>query len=148
MDLLFLVKNLKQPQDNFNILNHIRFVTTSSRLGSDHRLAHNYTRCNKARHFYFNRVVRLWKAMPRIDLQMSYHGIESLLSKFFWENFIKNFDPDNLCTYHVKCPCSNCLIHPKIVNQLDFKTGSGLLTLTTVYICIQTYSVLIFVQHH
>ncbi len=82
MDLLFLVKNLKQPQDNFNILNHIRFVTTSTRLGSDHRLAHNYTRCNKARHFYFNRVVRLWNAMPRIDLQMSYRGIESLLSKF------------------------------------------------------------------
>ncbi len=41
MDLLFLVKNLKQPQDNFNI---VRFITSSSRLGSNHKLAHNYTR--------------------------------------------------------------------------------------------------------
>ncbi len=59
MDLLFLVKNLKQPQDNFNILDNVRFVTSSSRLGSNHKLANNFTRCNKARHFYFNRVVRL-----------------------------------------------------------------------------------------
>ena len=89
MDLLFLVKNLKQPQDNFNILDHVRFITSSSRLGSNHKLAHNYTRCNKARHFYFNRVVRLWNEMPRINLNMSYREIKNLLFKFFWEDFKK-----------------------------------------------------------
>ncbi len=50
-DLLFLVKNHKQPQDNFNIRDHVRFVTTSTRLGSNHKLYHNLTRSKKARHF-------------------------------------------------------------------------------------------------
>ncbi len=62
--------------------------TSSSKLGSNHKLAHNYTRCNKARHFYFNRVVRLWNEMPRINLNMSYREIKNLLLKFFWASKI------------------------------------------------------------
>ena len=102
-DIMFLVKHLKQPQDNFNIRDHVRFVTTSTRLGSNLKLSHNFTRLNKTRHYYFNRVVRLWNAMPSLDLEMSYRRIERLLFNFFWDYFNTNFDPDNLCTYHVIC---------------------------------------------
>ncbi len=105
-----LVKHLKQPQDNFNIRDHVRFVTSATRLGSNLKLSHNFTRLNKTRHYYFNRVVRLWNAMPSLDLEMPYRRIKRLLFNFFWDYFNTNFDPVNLCTYHVIFPCSNCII--------------------------------------
>ena len=83
LDLLFLIKCLKEPPDNFNIFDHVRFVTTSTRSGSNHRLAHNYTRTNKTRHFYFNRIVRLWNVVPCIDLDLSYPLLKKLLFEFF-----------------------------------------------------------------
>ena len=38
-DLMFLVKCLKQPSDHLNIYQHIKFATTSTRLGNSYKLA-------------------------------------------------------------------------------------------------------------
>ena len=55
-DLMFLVKSLKEPSDNFNIKYHINCVTGRTRSSCNNKLAKHY---NASRHFYFNRITRL-----------------------------------------------------------------------------------------
>ena len=60
-DIMFLVKRLKDPSDNWGIHKYISFVHSVIRMGSSgNKLQINSKRTSAARHFYFNRVVRLW----------------------------------------------------------------------------------------
>ena len=107
-DILFLVKCLKHPPDNFNILDYISFTTTTTRSSSRNNLAVKYRRTNAGRHFYFNRIVRLWNSLPQINLDSSLPSIKNHLTNFLWNHFQSNFTQDNYCTYHFRCPCSDC----------------------------------------
>ena len=109
-DLLFLIKNLQNPSDNFQMLNFISFVSSSTRAASANKLRYNYSawRLSTTRHFYFNRIVRLWNALPPLNLSLPFLSIKHQLIEYFWYNFVNKFDPDNPCSFHVICPCSKC----------------------------------------
>jgi len=74
---------LKPPPDNFNILDYLSFIITTTRSSSRNNLAVNYRRTNAGRHFYFNRIVRSWNSL------LLYH-----LSELNWPTFYGiNFKP-------------------------------------------------------
>ena len=65
-DLLFLIKCLLSPPDNFDIIITVRtFLYYGTTAG---KLKVNYKHMSTTRHFYFNRVVRLWNAIPPLCL--------------------------------------------------------------------------------
>ena len=98
---MFLVKLLKEPPDNFNIFNYISFSSGSTRSASSGKLVHNFTHYCSSRHFYFNRIVRLWNALPQINLNDSFFTIKRKVRSYFWHHFIANFDSNNICSYHL-----------------------------------------------
>lgn len=107
-DVLFLVKSLQAPADNFDITQYISFATNRTRAATNMNLSIPYNRTSTSRHFYFSRVCRLWNAMPQVDLDASFVSIKTKLKKFFTDYFIHHFNQDRFCTYHVCCPCSAC----------------------------------------
>ena len=104
-DIMYLVKSIKYPPDNVSIFEFVSFTNSPSR---PNKLKHNYCRTSKARHFYFNRIVRLWNSLPPIDLTRSPRTIKHLLINHLWDHFLTNFEPLNHCTLHYLCPCSSC----------------------------------------
>ena len=107
-DVLFLIKCIKFPSDNFNIFDYISFNNTCTRHHTNHKLQHRYCRTTAMRHFYFVRIVRLWNSLPFIDLNNSFSTIKRYLYSYFWNHFIQYFDSVNICTFHFKCPCNSC----------------------------------------
>ena len=111
-DILFLLKCILHPPDNFNIFNYVNFSDTSTRTAGQGKLKYVYKRLSSTRHFYFNRVVRLWNSLPFLDLSLSFNSLKYIIYNHLWNHFLINFDNANLCTYHYVCPCGNChLIH-------------------------------------
>ena len=103
-DVLFLIKLMNDPPDNFNITDYISFVSSSTRVASKNRIKRtiplkphlNTTSC---RHLYFNRMVRLWNLLPNIDLQLPFNSIKRHILDIFWQVFIQQFDVNNSCTW-------------------------------------------------
>ena len=60
-ELMFLIKSLNTPTENFDIKDFISFNNSSTRSGSNLKLCHP-----RALHFYFNQIARLWNHMPVI----------------------------------------------------------------------------------
>ena len=69
-DLIFCVKSLQSPSDNFNIRNYLQFSTSSTR-SSGCKLLYKASCSSTTRHFYLNRIVLLWNASPPIDISLS-----------------------------------------------------------------------------
>ena len=113
-DLMFLVKCLQDPSDNFDILSygHISFVSSCTRASSSAKLKHNFCRTTTTRHFYFNRIVHLWNVIPDIDTSQPYCTIKRQISSFLWDHFQSHFDPSSPCSFHLLCPCSSCSHFP------------------------------------
>ena len=108
-DLLFLIKCMKNPPDNFSLVpEFISFTSTNTRSGHHCRLQYHYRRTSPARHFYFNRVVKLWNTLPPINIALSYTSIKRFIIDILWKRFLLNFDSTNACTYQVICPCCHC----------------------------------------
>ena len=107
-DMMFIIKCIKTPPDNFDIHKYISFVTSSTRSASHHKLKQNLCRTSRYRHFYFNRIVKLWNAFPDFDTSLSMTSIKSFLITHLWNHFITHFNPEISCTFHFVCPCSNC----------------------------------------
>ncbi len=109
-DIMFLVKCLQDPNDTINIRSHISFSSTTTRAGSDNKLKYKYQRTSAGRHFYFNRVARLWNKFPAtcLDLSKSFCAIKKNVSDFLWKHFKEQFDPKDTCTFHLQCPCYKC----------------------------------------
>ena len=106
-DVLFLIKNLKNPTNNFNINNYISFSTSNTR-SCGIKLRHNVSTTSKERHFYFNRISRLWNSIPIINLNLSFSTIKHRIKSYFWEHFTASFHPDDPHKLHSLCPCSSC----------------------------------------
>ena len=107
--MMFLVKSLKEPADNTTILDYVTFVSVNTRSASSGKLVHNYRRFSQSRHFYFNRIVRLWNSLPTIDLNQSIYSIKRRIIFRLWLHFQTTFDPENECNYHFLCPCNKCV---------------------------------------
>ena len=103
-DIMFFVTSIKSPSAHFNMLQHVNFSKVSTRSSSKFKLVHNLSRFNHVKHFYFNRLPRLWNSLPTIDTNLSVRSIKHKLQLFFWRHFDDHFDPVNLCTFHFICP--------------------------------------------
>ena len=108
-DIVFFIKSLKNPSTAFNIYKYVSFSSLSTRSSSTGKLTHSFSLTNKSRHFYFNRIPRLWNRLPEVDLSLSMDTIKHKLHKLFWNHFLANFDPDRPCSFHYLCPCSKCI---------------------------------------
>ena len=113
MTLCFLL-SLKTPTNSFKITNYVSFSTGTTRSSINGKLVHKRSRLNTNRHFYFNRLPRLWNTLPYINLFHSISTIKSMLLKHMWSHFLKHFKPDIPCSFHCICPCNrcNCTPHP------------------------------------
>ena len=109
-DIMFLVKCLQDPHDCMNIRSHVSFSPSGTRAGSGNKLKYEYRRTSNGRHFYFNRVVRLWNKLPSscIDLTKSFATVRHTVRAFLWTHFENHFDLKNTCTFHLVCPCYKC----------------------------------------
>ena len=114
-DIMFLVNNLKNPSNSFDISNYVSFSSTATRSGSL-KLTHSRSISNSQRHFYFNRLTSLWNSLPPIDLTLGAPTIKSKLKVYFWSVFLSRFDAYNTCTFHIVCPCRSCKSIPKPPN--------------------------------
>ena len=57
LDIMFLVKCIKQPDESFNIFDLVSFSTSNTRCGSSgNKLQFGIHRTSNHRHFYFNRM--------------------------------------------------------------------------------------------
>ena len=108
LDVILMVQSLQHPDDSFNIYDYITFSSHATCSSSSSKISLKHCSTNRSRHFYFNRVARLWNALPPIDLSLSLPTIKLLLNKFLWSHFLEHFDSTNPCMYHFLCPCSNC----------------------------------------
>jgi len=115
-DLMFLIKSLKSPSDNFNIKDHITFASSHTRSGKHNKLQHPRISTVTQLRFYFNRIARLFNYIPVIDLSLSNDTIKHRLIRYLWNHFINNFDSDRTCTFHVLCPCYRCATNSISVN--------------------------------
>ena len=88
-DVLFFIKNLKNPTNNFNINPYISFTVGNTR-SCGFKLRHNAALTNKERHFYFNRISRLWNSLPIINLNQSINTIKGQLKQYLWKYFLNN----------------------------------------------------------
>lgn len=114
-DIMFFVNNVKNPSESFDILNHVSFSTSKTRSGSI-KLVHLRPPTNSRRHFYFHRLIRLWNALPAVDLSLSNNTIRRKVSDFLWYMFTLNFDSSNPCSFHFLCNCNRCTCTPKASN--------------------------------
>ena len=108
-DITFFIKSFKQPTHSFNILNFVSFNQNSTRSGTHCKLIQPITRTNRAKQFYFNRLPRIWNALPPIDLSNSTDAIVAQVIHVFREHYARHFNDNNPCTFHFCCPCFKCV---------------------------------------
>lgn len=110
-DLMYFINSLKNPTDSFDINSYVSFSDTSTRSTMSCKLKHATSQSTAHRHFYFNRLPRLWNSLPPFDLNYSSRIIKSHLHEILWNHFLSNFDSQNSCTYHYSCPCCKCSVY-------------------------------------
>jgi len=137
-DLMFLIKSLNTPTDNFDIKDFISFNTSSTR---QFKLCHPRALSTNHHHFYFNRIARLWNNMPVIDISLPSHVIKRNLTIYLW-NSTTNFNSDHscTCTYHYLCPCHWCSRQPTSSNfhNLISATDTNNHLITNMWITVQS----------
>ena len=114
LDIVFLFTSLQNgSQDHFDIFHYVQFSSSSTRASHLHKLqctsSTQFSPNNHLNFFYFNRVIKLWNALPVIDLQQSVSTFKLQLKAFLWDHFTANFNSDQPCTWHFLCPCTTCL---------------------------------------
>ena len=101
-DIIFFLKCLRSPPDNFCILDYVSFSTTNTRSSIKRKLVFHYKRTSVGRHYYFHHLVRLWNALPEVNLEKSVVVLKMQLLEFLWDSIL------TLLFHAPKCPCSNC----------------------------------------
>ena len=81
-DIIFFIRNLKYRHEGFNINNNISFVSGDTRASANHKLQHNRSSTNTINNFYFNRLPRLWNALPVISPALDTLVIKYKLSQY------------------------------------------------------------------
>ncbi len=107
-DIMFYINSYKNKTPRYNISDYITPTAGYTRSSDYHRLSHKYSRTNTSRHFYYNRLPRLWNNLPPLDINLTSSSIKAKLKNLLWQHFLSNFDSDAPCTFHFKCPCNKC----------------------------------------
>ena len=117
LDLMFYIGSKKNAGSHFDITNFITDASsTSTRSHTSFKLKHRACTTNSNRHFYFNRLPRLWNSLKPIDPNQSTSTIKLHIQKYIINHFTAHFDPNNPCTFHSICPCSSCSCTPSSIN--------------------------------
>ena len=111
-DIMFFINNLKSRTRSFDILQFVSFSSSKTRSGSV-KLVYKRSLINAEKNFYFSRLVKLWIALPVLDLTVSPLTLRAKLKKLLWAVFVDKFDPTIPCTYHFICPCSTHPFQPQ-----------------------------------
>ena len=108
LNIMFLVKCIKQPDESFNIFDLVPFSTSNTCCGSSgNKLQFGFHGTINHRNLYFNRIVRLWNSLPHIDLGLSIDSIKTTVYKHLWFHFTTHLNVEIVCSYHSVCPhCS------------------------------------------
>ena len=117
-DILFAIKSIKSPTNQFNINNCITFNSTNTISGSSNKLLLPQHLNNILQHSYFHRLPFLWNAIPILDISMSVCLLKSKLKSCLWDHFLTNFDESINCTLHYLCPCC---VHAPEVTKLNLQ---------------------------
>ena len=107
-DIMFFVNSFKNKTNRFCITDFVSISCSNTRSSDKLTLRHTRSSHNQHRHFYFNRLPRLWNCLPAIDMSLSSQCIKTLIKRFLWSHFVTHFDPYNICSFHFLCPCSKC----------------------------------------
>ena len=86
-DKMFFINSIKNPTSSFNINSYISFSNSGTR-STGLKLKHNISHTNKQRHFYFNRICRLWNSLPIINLNLSAHTLLKISILLILTNYI------------------------------------------------------------
>ena len=108
-DILFLVKSLKSPSDNFNIHEHLQFCSHPTRACYNFKMNQPLSKSDFEQSFYFNRIPRQWNSLPPVDINLPVSVIKLKLRQYFRDHFISNFISDNVCTYTIYVLAPNVL---------------------------------------
>ena len=110
-DILFFLKSLRSPSAAFNILDYVSFSNSSNtRSSSSHKLRHSRSSSTLSSHFYFRRLPRIWNRLPVFDIySQSLSAVTIEIKSYFWSQFIEHFNTNCTCSWHISCPCSNCI---------------------------------------
>ena len=122
LDIVFLFTSLQNgSQGHFDIFHYVQFSSSSTRASLLNKLqCTSSTKFSSNNHFYFNRVTRLWNALPVIDLERSVSSFKFQLKAFLWDPFSAHFNPNQPCTWHFLCPCTSCLSSSSYTNLNHF----------------------------
>ena len=115
-DVLFFIKCLKFPDPSFVVEKYVTFSSFPTRSASTAKLVYKYSSTSLSCHSYFCRLVRIWNALPLIDLSLSFLSLKFQIKQFFWTIFLTCFDPSIPCSYHFICPCNKCSHSSIVVN--------------------------------
>ena len=110
-DVFLLLGLLKYPPDNFDLSQYICFVQSSTRSSSTGKITASFPctpRLNSTRHYYFNRIIKIWNSLPPLDLDSPLSILKSLLRNLYWDYFINHYSTESPCSWYRVCPCSNC----------------------------------------
>ena len=94
-DIMFFIRCLKFPSDSFTIQRYVHFSEVNT-----FRIA--YSKSNRQRHFYFNRLPRLWNSLPPINLELSIPTIKNHLLQVFRNHFNLTHCKNELLVQHKK----------------------------------------------
>ena len=108
-DIMFFISNYKDPTSP--VREYVSFSSRNTRSGNC-KLAQSRSSNNKHRHFYFNRLPRLWNSLPIIDMSMSTTTLKKIIKSYLWSHFLSHFNALLPCTFHLSCPCNSCLLTP------------------------------------
>ena len=114
-DLIFFIKAIKTSDPSFNILDYVSFSTNTTRSGAGLKLRHSTSTTNLDRHFYYNRLPRLWNSLPVIHNSLSQNAVLVTIKNHFWSTFKSVFISNHACTFHSLCPC-NLWLNPSTPN--------------------------------
>ena len=111
-DRMFFIKSLKEPPDNLNISNYVSFVSGNTHAASTSKLSIKYSCYRSSCHFFFTRITWLWNSIPSGTFSISHFFANNQISiiqcHLFSTSFSRNFDSNNVCSFHVLCPYSRC----------------------------------------
>ena len=104
-DIIFFLSCLKNPEYQYPLMDQFSFASCSTQSASCFKL--NLTRSLSSVHYhsFVCRFLRLWNALPPIDLSLSIYALKVIN---FQQHFVNHFDPLVLGTFHYLCPCHNC----------------------------------------
>ena len=102
---MVFVKNFRDPSQSFNVMDFVDFCSGSTRSCTFFKLKQRMSILNSIKHFYFNRLPRLWNSLPSMDPNDPVSATKQKLRQCLWNHFVASFDPENPCSFHYVCPC-------------------------------------------